>query len=550
MKKILLSVIIISTTLFINKAVAQLSQGGTPFSFTVDSKHIPAIAYQTMPAFDIAALRAEDAVNDLSKGPFRFGFNHYVSLNPANSGTWTTLPNGDRLWQLGIKSPGALTINLAFDDFYLPKTASLFVYNSTKDFVLGAFTDADNQNDKAFATDLIPGEAIILEYYEPAAVANQGRMNLFRVTHGYRGVEDYATNFTEKSFGQAGSCQVNINCPFGAGWQNEKHAVVCLVSGGSEFCSGALVNDVPQDGKPYVLTANHCGSSGFSTWVFRFNWEAPGCTNPGSSPSTSQSLSGGTQRASSANSDFSLVEITGGLAGGTVPVNYIPYFAGWSNIDVPADSAWGIHHPNGDIKKISHAANACINGTWSGTPANSHWQIGQWTTACTEPGSSGSPLFDQNHRIVGQLHGGPSACGATPANMYDDYGKFALSWLGGGTSTTQLKVWLDPNNTGATTLNGWGPTVGINEKPATVSSISIYPNPSDGEFNLEVKLTSPQNVVIKIFNVVGEVVSQKTISNITSGNYSIDLTNQTKGIYFAEITCLTEKTVKKIILTK
>ena len=550
MKRILQLVLIIISAVFTNKAVAQLSQGGTPFSFTIDSKHLPAIVYNIMPLFDLAALRAEDAVNDLSKGPFRFGYNHYVSLNPANSGTWTALPNGDRLWQLGIKSPNALSINLAFDDFYMPKGASLFVYNSTKDFVIGAFTYADNQKDNAFATDLIPGEAIVLEYYEPAEVINQGRINLFRVTHGYRGVEDYAANFTQKTFGQAGSCQVNINCPFGANWQNEKHAVVCLVSGGSEFCSGSLVNDVPQDGKPYILTANHCGSSGFSTWVFRFNWEAPGCTNPTSSPSTAQSLSGGTQVASSANSDFSLVEITGGLASGTVPSSYNPYFAGWSNIDVPADSAWGIHHPSGDIKKISHAANACTSDTWSGTPADSHWKIGQWTTACTEPGSSGSPLFDQNHRIVGQLHGGPSACNATPANMNDFYGKFSMSWLGGGTSTTQLKMWLDPNNSGATTLNGWGPTMGIIENNKAATSFSIYPNPSNGEFNLEVNLSSLQNMNVKVMNVVGQIVSEKTFSNVFSGTYSIDLTNEPGGIYFAEISTATEKTMRKIIVVK
>src|SRR6185295_2282882 len=117
---------------------------------------------------------------------------------------------------------------------------------------------------------------------------------------GYRGVEDYVA----KSFGDAGSCQVNINCPLGANWQSEKHGVVCLVVSGSAFCTGALVNDVPQDGKPYILTANHCSSSNdWTSWVFRFNWEAPGCSNPASSPS-SQSLNTSVLRARNAGSDF------------------------------------------------------------------------------------------------------------------------------------------------------------------------------------------------------------------------------------------------------
>lgn len=82
---------------------AQLSQGGKPYSFNKHFTPANAIKFQKMPAFDLATLQAEDAVNDLSKGPFRFGYNHYVNLSLNNSGVWTLLPNGDRLWQLGIK---------------------------------------------------------------------------------------------------------------------------------------------------------------------------------------------------------------------------------------------------------------------------------------------------------------------------------------------------------------------------------------------------------------------------------------------------------------
>ena len=449
MKKIVLSVLTFASALCMNTAVAQLSQGGLPVSF---GKHYTAsqdVSFVNMPSFDLAALQAEDAVNDQSKGPFRFGFNHMVNLSLNNSGTWTALPNGDKMWQLGIKSKGAKSINLAMDDFFLPEGAKLFIYNTSKTMVIGAFTSANNDPSSHFATDLVDGESIIVEYIEPAAVAGQGRISIFRVTHGYRGGEDYA-----KTFGGAGSCQVNVNCPLGTNWQNEKRGIVCLVVGGSEFCSGSLVNDVPQDGKPYVLTANHCSSSNdFASWVFRFHWEASGCSNPGSSP-TSQSLTGSTLRSRSAGSDFCLVEITGGLSGGTVPSSYNAYFNGWSNVNIPATSTIGIHHPSGDIMKISEAANPTSTTTMSGADC---WRVGQWTTACTEPGSSGSALFDQNHHIVGQLFGGPSSCGASAANMYDNYGKFSTSWLGGGTSATQLKVWLDPGNTGATIVDGYDP---------------------------------------------------------------------------------------------
>jgi lysyl endopeptidase len=548
MRKLLLSTLIIAAAAMVNTAHAQYSIGGTPYSFTNSVKSIQTVNFNVMPPVDLDELRKEDAINDPNKGPFRFGFNHYVNFNLNNSGKWTTLANGDRIWQLGVKSPGALTINLAFDDFYMPEGASTFIYNETKDFVIGAFTKMNNDKSKMFATDLIAGDAIVIEYYEPKAVVGQGRINLFRATHGYRGVMDFA----EKTFGASGSCEINVNCPLGTNWQNEKKGVVCLVVNGGEFCSGSLVNDVPQDKKPFVLTANHCSTSNdWASWVFRFNWEAPTCTNPSSSPSTAQSLNTSTLCARNSPSDFCLVEITGGLQNGTVPASYQTYFNGWSNSPTAATSAIGIHHPSGDIKKISEAANACVSVAWSGSVTD-HWQVGLWTSGCTEPGSSGSPLFDQNHRIVGQLHGGPSACGNTGTNMVDSYGKFAVSWLGGGTNSTQLKYWLDSANTGAVTVNGFDPnsSVGVAQTADITLSFNVYPNPSNGVFNLEVTLPASQNVSINILNILGETVSTKTYTNMSNGVYSIDLSKESKGLYFAEIISASGKTVKKLSLVK
>lgn len=463
-KKILISVYLFLGLLIGKIATAQLSQGGKPVSFDYYFQVDEPVQFKNMPAFDLIALQAEDEVNANNKGPFRFGYNHFVGYNLENSGKWITLNNGDRIWQLGLKSTGALSLNLAFDNFLIPDGAKLFVYTPDKKFIIGAFTSQNNDIEKKFATDLVPGDELIIEYYEPAEVTNQGSLNLFRVTHGYRGIKE----FTAKSFGDGGSCQMNINCALGANWQNEKHGVVCLVVGGSEFCTGSLVNDVPQDSKPYILTANHCSSSNdFATWVFRFNWEATGCPNPGTSPSTAQSLNTSTLRARDAGSDFCLVEITGGLIGGTVPATYSPYFNGWSNLNVPPSSEIAIHHPSGDIKKISEALTPATTGSYSGADC---WQTGQWTTGCTEPGSSGSPLFDQNNRIVGQLYGGPSSCGGAPSSMHDYYGKFSTSWLGGGSNSTQLKVWLDPGNTGTTTIDGFDPN---STPPAFISDAGV-----------------------------------------------------------------------------
>ena len=120
----------------------------------------------------------------------------------------------------------------------------------------------------------------------------------------------------------------------------------------------------------------------------------------------------------------------------------------------------GIHHPAGDIKKVSRENDPLISTTFGSCPANSHWGVTGWDEGVTEGGSSGSPLFDQNHRIVGQLHGGASACGA--ASLSDEYGKMSYSWNPQNSdSTNQLKYWLDPHQSNASFVNGYDPTGGV-----------------------------------------------------------------------------------------
>lgn len=409
------------------------------------------------PKPDLKKLRAEDALNDLKgEEPWRFGFNHDTALSPENSGTWVSLPDGGKLWLLGIHCPDAQTINLTFEQTTIPKGNELFVYNPDKSFILGKFTEK-HLYEGQLGTELIPGSAVVVEYYvAPENVQNPGDLTIATVTHGYRVAEE----FQQKAFGQAGACHMNVNCPDGAEFAHQKRSVVMLVSGSNGFCSGALINNTQYDGKPYVLTANHCYSNP-ATWVFRFNWESPDCTNPATSPSFS-SLSGAVLRARRTASDFCLVEITGGLESGTVPAAYNAYFSGWDRTGVNPDHTFGIHHPRGDIKKISfddHASiptQSVIGGVTS--DVNGVWQV-QWDrNTSTEPVSSGSALFDQHKRIIGQLWGGGASCSNLTGR--DFYGRVAVSWNpAGSNATNQLESWLDPSGTGALIVDGYQPGV-------------------------------------------------------------------------------------------
>ncbi|MCD4731232.1 MAG: trypsin-like peptidase domain-containing protein, partial [Bacteroidales bacterium] len=438
----------------------QINIGGQPISFILDTALKSELVFEIMPTVDVESLIAEDKINDQYKDiPWRFGFNIEVDYSMENTGVWDVLPKGDKLWRLGIKSEGAYTINLIFDNYYLPPEAKLFVYNADKSQIIGAFTDFNNQEDRYFATTLISGDAIIIEYYEPHDTEFSGELQLESVTHGYRDAYGYA-----KAFGSSGSCNNNVICPEAAGWENQISSVCMLVSGGNGFCTGALVNNTNEDGTPYILTADHCYSNP-SSWVFWFNWESPTCTNPTSAPPY-DALSGAVLRARNSASDFCLVEINS-----VPPTGYSVYYAGWNRQDATDNSAVAIHHPSGDIKKISFENDPYSSDYYLGSSgiANSHWKITDWDDGTTEPGSSGSPLFDPNQRIIGQLHGGYAACGN---DLADWYGKFSMSWNYGGSSSNQLVNWLDPSGISGLTQDGYNPNT------PTVLTANFYGSPT------------------------------------------------------------------------
>lgn len=429
--------LMIATTL-----AAQVSEGGLPYSFQKSTQ--PAIHTIVLPPVDVPGLLAEDRREAALGLPFRFGYPIERRLDMTSAGTWSSLPDGGRLWRLRLVCPGAHSVNLVYDAFWLPRGARFFLYNDDESSVLGAFTHRNNKPHGKFATGPTRGDACTLEYHEPPGVAQPGRITIARIIHGYRNVFDKL----DKSFGDSGACNVNVQCPEGAAWEAQIRSVAMILTGGGwRLCSGALVNNVRNDLAPYFLTANHC-LGGEETWVIMFNYQSSSCADLDGP--TTDTVSGTTLLANNWDSDVALLRLSE-----DPPPDYHVHFAGWSAVDSAPAQTVCIHHPSGDIKKITFDNDPPVSTTYGGTPAHSHWKTVQYELGTTEPGSSGSPLFDDLHRVIGQLHGGTAACnGAEPNDQPDYYGKFALSWDNGATAAQRLRDWLDPDNTGATTLDG------------------------------------------------------------------------------------------------
>ncbi len=437
--------------------LSSFAQSQMPVSLSREllSREVPIMS---MPAVDVETLMAEDEVNNALKiGPYRFGHNMPVSVNAQSEGLWEELKDGSRVWRMGFRCEGAYSVNFIFNDFYLPFGSRFHIYNENGETIYGPFSYNDNRADNGFATFPIPGELVFIELYEPAVAAGQSRIALETVTHGYRDI----FRLTDRG-GSSGACNNNVNCPEGDDWQDHKRSVAIMVSGGSGFCTGAMVNNTAQDGTPYFLSANHCMGGGTANWVFKFDYERPGCANTGgpSGPATGNFSQGATIRASNAGSDFALLQLNS-----TPPAGHNVYYAGWDRSGTAPSSSVCIHHPSGDRKKITFDNNAATQANFSGAAC---WRIANWEDGTTEPGSSGSPLFDQNKRIIGQLYGGSANC---TNNVDDYYGRFSVSW-DGNSASTRLKDWLDPTNSGVTTLDAYDPNATSLALDAQVQNIT------------------------------------------------------------------------------
>ncbi len=230
----------------------QIGDGGIPKSFIHSMRQdIPLL---TMQPVDVPSLINEDK-NAPPDTPYRFGYGFDVSYNLENSGVWEALPDGGRLWRLKIVATTAFSLNLIYDQIWLPPGATLFLYNPSKSMILGAFTEKNNKPHGKFSTSLVKGPITILEYYEPANVKKKGVIQIGRIVHGYRNMFQIVQNKLKRSkivgFGDSGACEKNARC-FDETYDNRIRSVgMVLLGNGTRWCSGALVNNVNDDYTPY-----------------------------------------------------------------------------------------------------------------------------------------------------------------------------------------------------------------------------------------------------------------------------------------------------------
>ncbi len=79
-------------------------------------------------------------------------------------------------------------------------------------------------------------------------------------------------------------------------------------------------------------------------------------------------------------------------------------------------------------------------------------------------------------------------------------------------------------------------TTSISEVSGPQPYVSVYPNPTQGQFLLRGLFYEPTDVTINVYNLLGALVQRKQVANVTELKEPLDISNQPAGSYLVTVT--------------
>jgi len=335
------------------------------------------------------------------------------------------------LWSLTLRSVNAKSMSVRFDGSNLPEDAVMFLFNKESRFIVGPIKNSNFRNG-TFRSDYLNGDRVNISLFIPGIEASEiVSVNLTSFDHGIISFRVFDDDFEDSE-----PCNVNVTCEQGVGWECQSESVCKIIHSSIGSCTGSLVNNDCCDLTPFVLTADHCiADFPVDDYLYRFNYQSPQCEPNGeTSPSQWITYYGSDITAGWVGTDFGLVELfdrpTSGMS-----------FAGWDRTNQTPPNSTFIHHPSGDVTKVTFDSGVS-------TPAGNFYDFnltpgvnGDFGTL--EGGSSGCPKYNPDQRIIGQQSGGvPQTILCTTTNSANEDGRFDISWEGNGTPDSRLRDWL------------------------------------------------------------------------------------------------------------
>ncbi len=417
---------------------SQILTKDIPFALTEEINLDNVFTYE-IKNFDCQQYLLQDKEN-IFKTPYRFAVNNEPNL------TFNTIQpifiDEFEIRYIKISVPNCKGLAVTFENFELSNDEKIFIFDNKLEYLLGSYTKSNNNKFNKLPTAFIPSDTIIIEYVTKKSA--EINLSVSDIGIAYRPV-----------IGDSDWCEVNINCYEDSRWQTLKKTTLKFVykedkSKSYYYCSGTLLANTLFSDTPYFLTANHCvnSESEASSSVFYFNYESIDCE--GDIINEGKTISGASLISTADdNLDFSLLQLSL-----VPPADYEPFYAGWSRIEEYNDTSICIHHPAGDIKKISFCYSPLAISSFSGYDVNKHWNITEWNVGTTEGGSSGSGLFTTDMLLIGDLSGGEASC---DYNYNDLYQQFYHCWDDYNSYYRQLQHWLDPYGFNPMQMKGYDP---------------------------------------------------------------------------------------------
>ena len=334
--------------------------------------------------------------------------------------TWLPDGLGGAVARFDVTSAEAKAIRLGFNVGHMPRGAMLRFVGSAENDRVFAVSGADiaGTEDGEYWSPIVLGDTISVEVQlRSLRDRNTLELEVFGASHLFANPAKNDNDLLKASKAGSASCEVNIVCSSDSAAKAVAAAVMRLVftkSGSSFLCTGTLLNDTDTTTtRPYIYSANHCISTSTVANTLQTFWNYQSSTCGGTTSGASTTLAGGAfLRVTDFNSDITLMEMKQPPPSGAL-------FAGWNAGTVANNTGVvGIHHPAGDIKKISLGTMNNNAAPGFGGKTGTYYQV-VWNSGVTEGGSSGSAIFTKStsgsYQLRGGLLGGSSFCTAQSA---------------------------------------------------------------------------------------------------------------------------------------
>jgi lysyl endopeptidase len=402
-------------------------------------------------------------------------------LPSARDLSWTAVPGGFAA-QVAVQSPSAGAMRMSIDFAGVPETVEMVFLGSDDPARLVGPVRVGAIKDRTVPwwSPLTDGETQTVELFVPGSMdARAMNLRIAGASHVFTTIASRFEKvaFTPGDIGSSGSCNVDVKCSSllsQQAFRDVRNSVAEMVftdlappHPGTYLCSGQLLNDTDSSTQiPWFYSANHCfenesppdktaaqmqtvASTLNTFWFF----EAVSCGSL-ATPPYSQLINGATYVYNNPGADSLFLRLSD-----TPPVG--AFFAGWDANLVPVGSSIVvIHHPSGDLKKVSQGSVIRYSAPQPPIPsgASSTFSEVQYNSGTTEGGSSGSGLYTfdgTQYRLRGVLYGGGASCDTiTDSDWYSQFDKVYPSlaqYLGTTTTIVDFTdLWWNPNE------SGWG----------------------------------------------------------------------------------------------